>query len=246
MNATEEQIRAAMVAISHRVWERGWVANHDGNLSARLEGGRFVCTPTAVSKIAIAPETLIVVNEAGERIEGTRKVFSEWQLHRAAYTARSEVRAVLHAHPPTATAFAVAGVELGAPFLAEPVVSLGARVPLVSYFLPGHPGIDDALSAALGTAEVVLLQNHGVLAVGPDLETCYLRMELVEHLARIAFLAEKLGGAKPIPRSDVDALLARRAGGSAPPLVAAGAGAPQVSASDDAFAIVAEALERLN
>lgn len=133
----EEQARRDVVRYSHLVHARGWVANHDGNLSVRVGEGRYVCTPTAVSKGCVTPETLLVVDRDGNRLEGSRKVFSEWKLHRACYGARADVAAVLHAHPPTATAFAVTGVEPGGPFMAEPVVSLGARIPLVPYRIPG-------------------------------------------------------------------------------------------------------------
>lgn len=253
----EERIRREMVDYSRRVHARGWVANHDGNLSFQLAPERVLCTPTAISKGDVSPEHLIVVNRGGERLEGTRKPFSEFRLHRAAYGARPDIRAVLHAHPPTATGFAVAGVDLGEPFMAEPVVSLGARIPTVPYAFPGDPEQDRGLAAALAECNAVLLAGHGALTVGPSLELCFLRMELLEHLCRIARVARELGGARPIPAEHVQKLLEkRRAAGMEPPRPAAGTGtgptAPPdppvtrpVSTPGRAEDIVAEALKRL-
>ena len=137
----EEALRAELVERSRELHQRGWVANHDGNLTVRLGPGRFLATPTAVSKGAVVPEMLIVVDEKGAVVQGTRGGFSELKLHLAAYKARPEVQCVVHAHPPTATGFAVAGQELGPPFMAEPVVSIGPRVPLVPFGLPGDPDL---------------------------------------------------------------------------------------------------------
>ncbi len=207
MSHPEEGARAALVVVSHRLHRAGWVANHDGNASALLDDGRVIATPTAVSKAEVTPESLVTLNAEGAVIGGTRKVFSEIALHRCAYRVREDVRAVLHAHPPHATAMAVAGVGLGAPFMAEPVVSLGREIPLIPHLLPGED--DAALAEALTRADAVILGNHGVLTVGPDLETCLLRMELVEHLAKIFTLSLPHGGPRPLDESLVDTLQAK-------------------------------------
>lgn len=207
----DERTRKEMVEVSRALHARGWVANHDGNASARLASGHLLCTPTAVSKGDVTPESLIVVDEGGQVLAGARKPFSELRLHRAAYAARPDIGVVLHAHPPTATGFAVAGLSLGPAFLAEPVVSLGEDIPLVPFGLVGDAALDAALAAALSRADAVLLANHGVITVAPDLPLALLRMELVEHLAKIALVARQLGGARPIPREAVSTLLDQRA-----------------------------------
>lgn len=206
----EEALREQIVNYSLKIHQKGWVANHDGNLSVKITDSRFVCTPTAVSKGDVKPSMLIVVGSDGALIEGTRKPFSEFAIHRAAYSSRPEIKAVIHAHPPTATGFAVAGVELGAPFMAEPVVSLGASIPLIPYFLPGDKSELEAVSLALEKADVIIMSNHGVLAVGDSLEQCFLRIELVEHLAKIALVARQLGGVQPIPTAHVEKLVQKR------------------------------------
>lgn len=242
----QEGLRADLVHYSNLVHARGWVANHDGNLSVRYAEGQLLSTPTAVSKGAVVPEMLIVVSDDdGSLIQGTRKAFSELKLHLAAYRSRPDIGAVLHAHPPTATGFAVCQQELPPPFMAEPVVSLGSRIPLVPFGMPGEPDLDAQIDHALQEADALLLANHGVLTVGPDLETCFLRMELVEHLARISLVARQLGGPVPLPAERVAPLQAKhrnlfpRDGASAP---VTGSPARAGKASD----IVAQALKRLN
>lgn len=201
--------RALIADYAQRLHARGWVANHDGNISVR-EGGRFLATPTATSKAEVRADGLVIVDDKGEKIGGRGKPFSEMGLHLQVYKNRPDVNAVVHAHPPTATGFAVAGVALDAAFLPEAVVSLGPGVPTVPFAAPG-PAACAALSAYCQDYDAVLLGGHGVLSWGPDLETAYLRMELVEHLARIALVARQLGGVRPLPADVLPALLQARA-----------------------------------
>lgn len=208
--ATRRQLEEQLVHTSHAVHTRGWVANHDGNLSLRLGDGRFLATPTAMSKGAVGLADLIVVDAAGKVVAGRRKAFSELALHLFIYRQRPDVAAVIHAHPPTATGLAVAGVAVRPTLLAEPVVSLGATIPLVPYARPKSPEWTLNMAPHLADADVLLLENHGVVAYGPDLETAFLRLELVEHLARIQLAAAQMGGARDIPDADVAPLLASR------------------------------------
>lgn len=205
--ALEDQI----VAFSHRLHAAGWVANHDGNITVRLAPDRFLATPTGVSKASVTRDQLIVVDGAGKVVSGSSKPFSEIELHLHVYRHRSDVRSVMHAHPPTATGFAVAGVSVLTTMMAEPVVSLGASIPLVPYARPRTPEATGNLSAALEDADAIMLANHGALTYGPDLETAFLRMELVEHLAKIQMVARQMGGVREIPAGDVQKLLESRA-----------------------------------
>ena len=199
-------MRRQLLETAHVLHARGWVANHDGNASCRVGGERLLCTPTAVSKGDVTAESLIVVDAENRVVQGTRRAFSELQLHRAAYAARPDIGVVLHAHPPYATAFAVAGKDLGHPFMAEPVVSLGPRIPVVPYHRPKSPDLDVAIGVALADADVALRDRHGVLSVGGSFEQALLRLELVEHLASIAAAAAPLGGVRPLPAAEVAAL----------------------------------------
>ncbi len=240
----EEILARQVSALCQDLHVRGWVANHDGNVSTRMADGRLLASPTAISKRDVRPEMLVVLDRDGKVVQGTRRVFSEIALHLAVYRARPDAAWVVHAHPPHATAWAVAGESFwDAPFLAEAVVSLGDSIPLVAYALPGAS--TSALETAMGRADAVLLGNHGVLTIGPDAETALLRMELVEHLARIAALARPLGGARPLPAGDVAILLeARRKAGLGP---ATNAPAPTTGPTPtaDVEALVRAALQRL-
>lgn len=211
---SEQSAREAIAAASTALWERGWVANHDGNVTVRLEDGRLLATPTAVSKRLIRPDDVIVLSPEGKLLEGQRlggKPFSELHLHLRAFAERPDVKVVLHAHPPTATGFAVAGLALTTPVIAEAVVSLGAGAPLVPYAKPGSREAEDGLAEALRVADAALLANHGVLTVGADVEQAFLRMELVEHLAKIQLVARQIGRVNTLPAGETEALLEKNA-----------------------------------
>lgn len=202
-------LRRAIVTTSRTLHERGWVANHDGNVSARLARDRFLATPTAVSKRVVTEETLITVNSGGVKIAGQRQVFSEINLHMTVYQGRRDASAVVHAHPPAATARACAGLGLDEPFMPEAVVSLGPRIPLVPFAPPGAAAAA-ALEPYIEAFDVVLLQSHGVLSWGPDVETALLRLELVEHLCRVVRDAAPFGGVRPLPSRALGPLLEAR------------------------------------
>lgn len=245
--SAEEAARRDLVALCHELGARGWVANHDGNVSCRLDDGRFLASPTAVHKSRVAPEMLVVVDAEGKVVQGTRKVFSEMALHLAVYRTRPDVGWVAHAHPPHATAWAVAGEPFfDPPFMAEPVVSLGRAIPLVPYAAPGSP--TGVLEAVFAEVDAALLEQHGALTVGKDAETALLRLELVEHLARIALLAKPLGGARPLPAADVERLLQARAKAGLGPTASAPSASPGWSGPadrPDVSSLVRDALKRL-
>ncbi len=201
--------RSEIADYARRLHARGWVANHDGNLSVRLEPGRYLCTPTATSKADMTADLLLVVDDSGARVTGRTKPFGELGLHLTVFRNRPDVQAVVHAHPPTATGFGAAGLGLGEPLVAEAVVSLGPTVPLVPFALPGE-GACQALAPFVAGYDAVIVAGNGVFAWGRDLEQAYLRLELVEHLAKIALTARQLGGARPIPATALPSLLESR------------------------------------
>jgi L-fuculose-phosphate aldolase len=207
----QRDLRQQLLHYSGLVYRKGWVANHDGNLSARQGGDRLLATPTAMSKADITDADLIVVNEAGEKISGKRKPFSELALHLAVYRRRPDIKAVIHAHPPYATAMAVAGIGMDRPILAEAVVSLGARVPLVPFSVPGTPRWAADVAEHSASHDALLLANHGVLAFGDDLEQAFLRLELVEHLAQILHHSAAFGGPRYLDAAHLPPLLQARA-----------------------------------
>jgi L-fuculose-phosphate aldolase len=191
----------------------GFVANHDGNVSLRAsDGRRFYTTPTATSKRLVDASDVITVDVEGKVLSGRHKLFGEWHLHAACYRARPDVGAVLHAHPAHATALGLARKSLGVPALPEMVVSLGRSVPTLDYAPPKSASQDQAIARALtdGDADALLLAGNGVVAVGVDLEQAFLRLELVEHYARMVVLAAPVGGVTPLPDADVTRLLDAR------------------------------------
>ncbi len=206
----EERARADIIEIAHRVYAKGWVANHDGNLSVRVAEDRIIATPTSVSKGDVRPEQLIAVDLSGNKLEGTRRGFSEFALHLAVYRARPDVKAVLHAHPVTAAGFAVAGVELDPTFMPEAVVSLGDAIPTAEFALPYGESGAAPLLAHVQEVDVMLLANHGVIGYGPDLWTAFYRVELVEHLARIQMVARQLGTVNTLSPEHIAVLLEKR------------------------------------
>lgn len=248
---SEEQLRADVSRTSQALHQRGWVANHDGNISARLAPDRLLATPTATSKGDITAAMLLVLDGKGQKVMGTRRAFSELHLHLAAFAARPDIGVVIHAHPPTATGFAVAHMSLDPTIMAEPVVSLGPKIPLVPFHPPKSELLDRALATALQQADVVLLGSHGVLAVGGDCEQALLRMELVEHLARITVAARALGGAKKLEPALIEKLASKGRPKSTPCFGSAPAptasGAPRVDGGvgrPDVQSLVQDALRR--
>ena len=207
---SRRDLELEVVEYSKRLADRGWVANHDGNITVRMEDDLFLVTPTAFAKAKVERESLLYVNGRAEKVSGRTRPFSELNLHLFSYRARPDIAAVIHAHPVHACAFAVRGEPILSTMLAESVVSLGAEIPLVPYAMPKTPESTQVLNEAMRQSDVILMENHGVIAVGPDLETAYLRLELVEHLATIQFKATQLGGARTIPNADIESLLEAR------------------------------------
>lgn len=214
---TLAQNRRQLLAIAQELHARGWVANHDGNVTLRLPGDHLLATPTALSKRVLTESDLIVLDAQDRVLQGGRKAFSELKLHRAVYAVRPDVRAVVHTHAPNATALAVAGIPIEPRLLAESVVSLGAVIPLLPYAFPqSAEQIQQVRQAAL-VYDALTLGNHGVLAWGDDLEQAFLRAELLEHLATIQIRALQLGRLNLVPDADVARLLeARRKAGLGP------------------------------
>ena len=209
MPITEREHRQSIVQVGRLVFDKGWVAANDGNISVRLDDRRILATPTGVSKGMMAPEDLIVCDLEGNKTEGRLERTSEITMHTTIYRLRPDVQAVVHAHPPVSTGFAVAGRPLNMAMLPEVVVGLGC-VPLAEYALPGTPALSESLLPFIPKYDALLMSNHGVVCYGDTLMKAYFRMETVEHFARIALVAELLGGPKLLPRVEVDKLMDSR------------------------------------
>jgi L-fuculose-phosphate aldolase len=207
---TEEQLRQEIVGIGKLVYQKGWIAANDGNISVRLDGGHILCTPTNVSKGMMDEDDLIVCDCSGAKVAGHRECTSEIAMHLTIYRMRPDVKAVLHAHPPVATGFAVAGRALDLAILPEVVIGLGS-VPLAKYGLPGTPELTAGMLDLIPKYDAILMANHGCVAYGSNSKEAFFRMEVVEHYARITLVAELLGGPKVLPREEVSKLFESRA-----------------------------------
>lgn len=209
MAKTEEQHRHDILAVGKLIYQKGWVAANDGNISARLDGGRILCTCTGVSKGMMKPADVIVCDLEGNKVTGAGERTTEIAMHLTIYRMRPDVFAIVHAHPPVATGFAVAGRPLELALLPEVVVRLGC-VPLAEYGLPGTPALSEGMMPYVPNYDAILLGNHGCVSYGEDVFKAYFKMETVEHLARVALVAELLGGPKILPRDEVRKLFEAR------------------------------------
>ena len=200
---------AAIVRACRRLDARGLVAGQDGNVSVRLAPDRVLVTPAGWTKAEVDAAALVEVDLGGAVRAGSGRPSSELGMHLAAYAARPDVRAVVHAHPPTATGFAVAGEDFMAPVLPEIILLLG-RVPLVPYATPGTPALAEALAPWLPGHDAFLLANHGATTLGPTLEVALQRMESLEHAARILLAARLVGRVHALTPAQAGELDVRR------------------------------------
>jgi len=204
---SEPQLRADIVEIGRRLWVRGYTASNDGNISARLDGGRLLMTPASVCKGFMTPEMLVVTDLEGRVLSAApgRKPSSEMLMHLVAYRHRPDVGAVVHAHPPTATGFAVAGIALDRAVLAEVVTTLGS-IPLADYGTPSTQELASTVEPFVKVHDALLLANHGALALGKDVFAAYYKMETIEHFAGISLVARLLGREHLLSRDEVERL----------------------------------------
>ena len=202
------QIKAEICDVCHKMWQLGWVAANDGNVSVKMDDGTYWITPSGISKSFITEDKLIRVDADMNVLEGPAnfKPSSEIKMHMRCYQDRDDVRAVVHAHPPTATGFAVAGIPLDEYSMIETVIAIGS-IPVTPYGTPSTYEVPENIAPYLQEHDVLLLENHGALTMGCDLITAYYRMETLELYAKISLTAHLLGGAREIPRPEIDKLL---------------------------------------
>jgi L-fuculose-phosphate aldolase len=206
-------VRQEIVTVCRRLYERGLIAGPDGNISVRVGSNRILVTPSGMSKVDVQPDDLVEVTLQGERVAGYRAPSSEVYLHVRIYSRRPDVQAVVHAHPPVATGFAVAGEGFEANVLPELTVQLG-RVPVVPYATPGTMALPDGVEPYLGAHDAFLMANHGAVTIGPSLLVAHQRMESLEHAARIILTARLLGKVNVLNPAQVAELLSVRARGN--------------------------------
>jgi L-fuculose-phosphate aldolase len=204
---SDEQLRLDIVEVGRRLWTRGFVASNDGNISVRIGPDRLLMTPASVSKGFMSPEMMVITDLDGTLVSGApgRKPSSEAMMHLVAYRERPDVGAVVHAHPPLSTGFAVAGIPLDRAVLAEVVTTLGS-IPIADYGTPSTPELAAAVAPYVKVHDGLLLANHGALALGKDLFGAYYKMETIEHFARISLVARMLGRERLLSSEEVQRL----------------------------------------
>jgi len=202
---TEGSLRADIVEVGRRMYARGYTASNDGNISVRLGSDRLLMTPKGVCKGFMSPDMMCITDLDGRKLQGEREPSSEMLMHLEVYRQRPDVQAVVHAHPPTATGFAVAGIPLTRAVLAEVLTTLGS-IPIAEYATPSTSELPMAVAKYIKAHDGMLLANHGALTVGADLLAAYYKMETIEHFARISLVARLLGRENLIAREEVDRL----------------------------------------
>jgi L-fuculose-phosphate aldolase len=199
-----------IVLCCQRLAAQGLIAGQDGNVAVRLSAGRVLVTPRGLLKALLKPSDLVEVDLAGRTLRGRRKPTTELDLHLRILRRRPDVGAVVHAHPPVATGFAVAGEGFDRLVLPELILLFG-RVPLVPYGMPGTPELGDRVDPYLDRHDGLLLANHGAVTVGSTLDAAWIRMESLEHAARILFTARMLGRVTELTHDAAARLEASRA-----------------------------------
>ncbi len=207
----EEELKKMIVDIGNRLWQQGFVAANDGNISAKLTDNEILTTPTGISKGFMTEQMIIKMNLQGKILSENPgyKPSSEVKMHMEVYRQRPDVQGVVHSHPPYATSFAVAGEALDKNMLPEAVLFLGA-VPVADYGTPSTHEVPDSLIPHLKTSDAILLENHGSITVGADLMTAFYRTETLEHFAKIYHHARQLGKVKEISEEKVQELVRLR------------------------------------
>lgn len=200
----EEELRRQVVHVCRRLYERGLVAGQDGNVSVRLDDERLLVTPAGWCKGDLRPEHL-VVTDLGGNVMGEGRASSEVGMHLRLHARRADVSAVVHAHPPVATGFAVAGESIASDVLPEIIFQVG-EVALVPFGMPGTPALADAMEPWIDGHDAFLLANHGATTVGRSLRDALFRMESLEHAARILLAARQLGRVRTLEPDAVRAL----------------------------------------
>jgi L-fuculose-phosphate aldolase len=203
--SSESQLRADIVEVGRRMYARGYTASNDGNISARIGADRLLMTPKSVCKGFMTPDMMCVTDLEGRKLQGDRDPSSEMLMHLEVYRQRPDVQAVVHAHPPTATGFAVAGIPLDRAVLAEVLTTLGS-IPIAAYATPSTRELPEAVRKYIKAHDGMLLANHGALTVGADLYSAYFKMETIEHFAKISLVARQLGGENLLSRAEVNRL----------------------------------------
>jgi L-fuculose-phosphate aldolase len=206
---SEREHRQDIVEVCRRMYGRGFVSGSDGNVSVRLGTNRVLSTPSGMNKGFIAPRDLIVTDMAGKKLQGDRRPTTELFMHIEAYVRREDVSAVIHAHPPYTVAFSIAGQKLPQCVMPEIVMMFGS-IPTAAYATPCTEEGPKVISNLIGDCDALIIERHGTLTVADNVFTAYDKLEKIEHSAQVSAAARRLGPVKPLPKEEIQKLLALR------------------------------------
>lgn len=204
----DESLRLQLCDICHLLYDRGYVVANDGNVSARTDRGTILITPSGVGKGRMTPDMLVETDLEGNILSGDRFPSSEGKMHWMIYQKRPDVMAVVHAHPPISTAFAICRRPLKERYLAELVLGLG-EVPVTEFAMLSTDEVPRSVEPFVADHNAVLLANHGALAWGPSLLSAFDRLEIVEQTAKIYYMVDQLGGGVELTPEQAETLRAK-------------------------------------
>jgi len=202
---TELDYKRELIRFAHLCYERNLLVAMDGNLSVRLPNGNIMCTQAGCHKGLLTEDQLVIIDIEGRKLRGKGKPTSEMAMHLACYRERSDVHAVIHAHPPIAVGFTIAGVTLARCVLPEVVLTLGT-VPTLDYMTTGTSALAQQVGEASRDVDAMLMDRHGAVALGGDLLEAFCRLETLEHTARITMVAMGLGKVRELPPEEAVSL----------------------------------------
>jgi L-fuculose-phosphate aldolase len=205
----EARLRNAICEIGKLCYARGYIVAADGNISARLADGTIVVTPTGAMKGFLSPENLAKVDMQGKPVDNGPRASSEIGIHLVSYQERPDMRAVLHCHPPHAVAMTIAGIDLQTPIIPEIIVTIGG-IPTAPYGTPGTPELPESIRKIVKCSDTLVMQNHGSVTLGANLLDAYKKLDMLEHTAKILWLAHCVGKVNALPPEAVHKLLGTR------------------------------------
>ncbi len=210
-NPDEEiRLRNALCRIGELCYQKGYIVGADGNLSARLGDGTILITPAGAMKGFLQPHHIAHVDMDGKVVDGGPKASSEVGIHLVSYKERPEMRAVVHTHPPHAVALTIAGIDMQLPVIPEIIVTIGG-VPTAPYGTPGTDELPESIRDIVRCSDTLIMKNHGAVCLGANLMDAFKKLDMVEHTAKILWLAHAVrGGIEPLPPEAVEKLLATR------------------------------------
>jgi len=208
-NEEETRLRQALCRIGALCYQKGYIVGADGNLSARMSDGTILITPAGAMKGFLEPHHVAHIDMRGEVVDGGPSASTERAIHLVVYEQRAEMRAIVHAHPPHAVALSIAGIDLQAPFIPEIIVTIGG-IPTAPFGTPGTPELPESIREIVRCSDTVIMKNHGSVTMGTNLLDAFKKLDMVEHTAKILWLARCVGHVEPLSRENVEKLLATR------------------------------------